>query len=74
MAFKGDPVVVQGTAMASPYDHHAAASTAATATGGRGAPSDPAQHGEKQVGSYTFPRTAEIFTRIWMQLPLRCCC
>ena len=54
MAFKGDPVVVQGTAMASPYDHHAAASTAATATGGRGAPSDPAQHGEKQVGSYSF--------------------
>ena len=51
MAFKGDPVVVQGTAVASPYDHHAPASTAATATGGRGAPSDPAQHGEKQVGS-----------------------
>ena len=49
MAYKGEPVVVQGTAVASPYDHSTPASGGAVATGQ--AASDPAQHGEKQVGS-----------------------
>lgn len=48
MTFKGEPVVVQGTAVASPYDHSTPAPSGA-ATGQ--AASDPAQHGEKQVGS-----------------------
>lgn len=45
MTFKGEPVVVQGTAVASPYDHSTPAPSGA-ATGQ--AASDPGQHGEKQ--------------------------
>ena len=48
----GKPVVVQGTAVASPYDHTTTAAQPTdqpTAASRSGAPSDPEGGGEKQV-------------------------
>ena len=46
----GAPVVVQGTAVASPYDHTTAAPTDQPTT--RAAPRDPENVGEKQVSLF----------------------
>ena len=46
----GAPVVVQGTAVASPYDHTTAAPTDQPT---RAAPRDPENVGEKQVSLFS---------------------